>query len=141
LAMPSVRKLEAPRETIDRLQSDLKTFAAENKLAHVIVVNIASTEPPVDATQFPTRWSELNKLLDKPRKCPLPASSLYAIAALDLGYSHINFTPSLGTSLTAIDELARERGTRHMGYDGKTGETLMKSVLAPMFAKRNLNVM
>lgn len=142
LAMPWVRgKLEAPRETIDRLQSDLKKFASENKLDHVIVVNVASTEPPVDAAQFPTKWSELNKLLDKPRKCALPASSLYAIAALDLGYSHINFTPSLATSLPAIDELARERETRHMGYDGKTGETLMKAVLAPMFARRNLNVM
>lgn len=141
LAMPSARKLEAPRETIERLQNDLKKFATENKLAHVVVINVASTEPPVDVTQFPTKWSELNKLLDKPKKCPLPASSLYAIAALELGYSHLNFTPSLGSSLAAIDELARERGTRHMGYDGKTGETLMKSVLAPMFAKRNLHVM
>lgn len=142
LAMPWVRgKLEAPREAIDRLQGDLKKFASENKLDHVIVVNVASTEPPVDAAQFPTKWNELNKLLDKPRKCNLPASSLYAIAALDLGYSHINFTPSLATSLSAIDELARDRGTRHMGYDGKTGETLMKAVLAPMFARRNLNVM
>lgn len=140
-AMPSARKLEAPRETIDRLQSDIKRFAADNKLAHVVVVNIASTEPPNDPAQYPTKWSELSKLLDKPKRCTLPASSLYAIAALDLGYSHVNFTPSLASSLPAIDELARERGTRHMGYDGKTGETLMKSVLAPMFAKRNLNVM
>jgi myo-inositol-1-phosphate synthase len=142
LAMPEVRKKsETPRDAIDRIQSDLKKFAADNKLAHVVVINVASTEPPVDAGQFPNKWSELSKLLDKPKKCPLPASSLYAIAALDLGYSHLNFTPSLGTSLPAIDELARERKTRHMGYDGKTGETLLKSVLAPMFARRNLNVM
>jgi len=142
LAMPEVRKKnESPREAVDRIQADLKKFAADNKLAHVIVINVASTEPPVDAGQFPSKWSELSKLLDKPKKCPLPASSLYAIAALDLGYSHLNFTPSLGTSLPALDELARERGTRHMGYDGKTGETLLKSVLAPMFARRNLNVM
>ena len=74
-------------------------------------------------------------------RCPLPASSLYAIAALDLGCSYINFTPSLGSAPAAIDELARLRGTRHMGCDGKTGETLLKSVLAPMFAQRNLQVM
>jgi myo-inositol-1-phosphate synthase len=142
LAMPEVRKKgESPREAIDRIQADLKKFAADNKLAHVVVINVASTEPPVDAAQFPAKWSDLSKLLDKPKKCSLPASSLYAIAALDLGYSHLNFTPSLGTSLAAVDELARERGTRHMGYDGKTGETLLKSVLAPMFARRNLNVM
>ena len=142
MASPEVRrKSESPRDAIDRIKADLKQFADDNKLAHVVVINVASTEPPVDAAQFPAKWSELSKLLDKPKKCPLPASSIYAIAALDLGYSHLNFTPSLATSLPAIDELARERGTRHMGYDGKTGETLMKSVLAPMFAKRNLNVM
>ena len=71
----------------------------------------------------------------------MPASSLYAIAALDLGSSYINFTPSLGAAPAAIDELARLRGARHAGCDGKTGETLLKSVLAPMFAARNLQVM
>ena len=58
-----------------------------------------------------------------------------------LGCSYINFTPSLGAAPAAIDELARLRGTRHIGRDGKTGETLLKSVLAPMFAQRNLQVM
>jgi myo-inositol-1-phosphate synthase len=71
----------------------------------------------------------------------LPASSLYAIAALDLGMPYINFTPSLGAAPPAIQELARFRGTCHAGQDGKTGETLLKSVLAPMFAARNLEVM
>jgi myo-inositol-1-phosphate synthase len=104
-------------------------------------VNVASTEPVVAPANLPDRWAELSKLIDKPRRCPLPASSLYAIAALDLGCSYINFTPSLGSASPAIDELARERGTRHMGHDGKTGETLLKSILAPMFAKRNLQVM
>ena len=73
--------------------------------------------------------------------CPLPASSLYAIAALEAGHSYINFTPSLGPAPAAIDELARLRRTRYYGCDGKTGETLMKSVLAPMFARRNLRVL
>jgi myo-inositol-1-phosphate synthase len=66
---------------------------------------------------------------------------LYAIAALDLGYPYINFTPSLGSAPEAIRELALERETCHMGHDGKTGETLLKSALAPMFANRNLNIM
>ena len=44
---------------------------------------------------------------------------------MDLGYSYINFTPSLGSSPEAIHELAVFRGTRHMGCDGKTGETLL----------------
>jgi myo-inositol-1-phosphate synthase len=70
----------------------------------------------------------------------LAASSLYAIAALDLGYPYVNFTPSLGSAPIALRELALDRETCHMGHDGKTGETLLKSVLAPMFAARNLQV-
>ena len=133
---------ETPRAAIERLQADFKAFIAEQKLSHLIVVNVSSTEPVgVDPETLPGDWAGLNKLIDKPAKCLLPASSLYAIAALDLGCSYINFTPSLGASLPAIDELARERGARHMGYDGKTGETLLKSTLAPMFANRNLEVM
>jgi myo-inositol-1-phosphate synthase len=107
----------------------------------LIVVNVASTEPPVDADAFPEKWSGLEKLLDRPRKCNLPASSLYAIASLDLGYPYVNFTPSLGSGLRAICDLAELRQTCHMGRDGKTGETLLKSTLAPMFADRNLQVM
>lgn len=132
---------ETPRAAIERVQADLKQFVADNKLDQLIVVNIASTEPPVDVSQLPERWSDLSKLLDKPRKCPLAASSLYAIAALDLGYPFINFTPSLGSAPAAIRELALERDTCHMGHDGKTGETLLKSALAPMFASRNLEIM
>ena len=108
------------------------------RLEHVVVVNVASTEPPVDADRAAGRAGPSWSRCWTTRGCPLPASSLYAIAALDSGCSYINFTPSLGSPPPAIDELARLRGTRHMGCDGKTGETLMKSVLAPMFADRNL---
>ncbi len=141
---------ETPRQIVDRLQDDLRPFQKSEKLDHVIVVNVASTEPPLrpaDSTganstgaDLPATWSELEPCL-KSRECPLPASSLYAIAALDLGCSYINFTPSLGAAPAAIDQLARLRGARHAGCDGKTGETLLKSVLAPMFAARNLQVM
>jgi myo-inositol-1-phosphate synthase len=132
---------ESPRDAVRRLKEDMTGFAESGGLEHVIVVNLASTEPPVDPSLVPASWAELEPLLDRPAECPLPASSLYAIAALDLGYSYLNFAPSLGSALPAIDELAKLRNTCHMGSDGKTGETLMKSVLAPMFHDRNLKVM
>ena len=120
----------------------MKAFQKANQLDQVVVVNLASTEPPVDETALPERWKDLEKLLDKPgKKFPLAASSIYAIAALDAGYPFINFTPSLGSAPEAICELAFERDTCHMGHDGKTGETLLKSALAPMFASRNLKVL
>ena len=130
----------SPREGIARVQADLKEFSKNNNLEHIVVVNVASTEPPLDLSDLPSTWEETEQLLDS-ADCPLPASSLYAIAALDLGMTYINFTPSLGATPQGIDDLARQRGTRHAGCDAKTGETLMKSVLAPMFASRNLEVM
>src|SRR5205807_6230915 len=62
-------------------------------------------------------------------------------AALDFGFAYVNFTPSSGADLPALQELAAERGTVIAGKDGKTGETLLKTVLAPMFAARNLRVL
>src|SRR5262249_40570845 len=129
-----------PRGVVERVQGDLDAFRAEHKLDTVIVINLASTEqvPPPD--QWPTTWAAAEALLDR-AEGPLPASSLCAIAALDRGLPYINFTPSLGATPAGLDELARLRGTCHAGRDGKTGETLLKSVLAPMFAARNLQVM
>jgi len=141
MAGPHVPRRESPREAVERLREDLAEFIRTQRLAHVVVVNVASTEPPVPLDSIPSSWAELEPLLEKPRKCPLPASSLYAIAALESGCSYVNFTPSLGSTPAAIDELARLGGGRHMGCDGKTGETLMKSVLAPMFQRRNFRVM
>src|SRR5262249_60498121 len=66
---------------------------------------------------------------------------MYAWTALDLGWPYVTFTPSLGASFPAIQELAEQRGAVYGGKDGKTGETLLKTVLAPMFARRNLRVL
>jgi myo-inositol-1-phosphate synthase len=107
----------------------------------VIIVNLASTEPTADHSQLPSRWHKLSPLLENDAASTLPASSLYAIAALDLGMAYVNFTPSVGASLPAILEVAELRQTCHAGQDGKTGETLLKSVLAPMFAARHLEVL
>jgi len=131
------------RQVVDRLQADLRAFYEQHDLAGMVVVNVASTEvAPAEtaAWQGAKTWQALEPLLGGPN-CQLPASSLYAIAALDLGFPYINFTPSLGSTLAGIDDLARQRKTCHAGRDGKTGETLLKSVLAPMFTARNLDVM
>jgi myo-inositol-1-phosphate synthase len=141
LAGTHVPRGESPREAVERVREDMARFVRAAQLEHLIVVNVASTEPPVELASVPPTWAELEPLLDRAGECPLPASSLYAVAALGLGYSYINFTPSLGSAPEAIGELARLRSTRHMGCDGKTGETLLKSVLAPMFQMRNLRVM
>ena len=131
---------QLPRDILKRLQADLKDFQSRHKLDTVVILNVSSTEPLPNPALWPATWAEAEASLARP-DCPLPASSLYAIAALDLGMPFVNFTPSLGALPAGLDELARLRHTCHAGRDGKTGETLMKSVLAPMFAARNLKVM
>jgi myo-inositol-1-phosphate synthase len=128
------------RKAIESIKNDLRNFAEREDLARVIVVNVASTEPASITDSLPNRWADLERLLET-SDCPLAASSLYAIAAIELGMPYINFTPSPGATPAAIGELAVARGTCHAGQDGKTGETMMKSVLAPMFAARNLEVL
>ena len=133
--------VETPRAAIEQIQQDLQTFADGHDCSNVIVINLASTEPwPTIDASIANCWEKLDASLDQ-EDCRLPASTLYAIAALDLGYGYVNFTPSLGSDLPAIDELARRRQTVHAGRDGKTGETFLKSVLAPSLAARNLEVM
>jgi myo-inositol-1-phosphate synthase len=83
----------------------------------------------------------LTRSLQKKNAAALPASSLYAVAAISRGFSYVNFTPSLGSTVPAIEELADETGSLYGGQDGKTGETLLKSVLAPMFRYRNLEIL
>lgn len=143
LAGPAAKSLckEDAAAAIERIAEDIKTFQREHRLDHVVVVNLASTEPSSDSDAGNADWETLSRALDSPEQCPIPASSLYAIAAMLSGCSHINFTPSLGSNLSAIEELALKQGVLHAGCDGKTGETLLKSVLAPMFASRNLRVL
>jgi myo-inositol-1-phosphate synthase len=143
LAAPAMRDFanESPADTIRRVQADLRAFQAETQTERVVVVNVASTEPATDGNTLPDTWDELHRSIQNGTERSLPASSLYAIAALDLGLAYINFTPSLGATPPAVQKLAELRRTCHAGRDGKTGETLLKSVLAPMFAARNLEVM
>jgi myo-inositol-1-phosphate synthase len=139
--LPEVQKVRSPREAIERIQADLRAFQTKSRLDQVVVMNVASTEPPFELTDEHRRLETLEAALDRATPAALPASSLYAYAAFDAGLPYVNFTPSLGSSCPALDELARRRGVPHGGQDAKTGETLLKTVLAPMFAARNLHVL
>jgi myo-inositol-1-phosphate synthase len=125
---------------VERLRGDIDGFAKAERLDHVIVLNVASTEPPFALTRDLADGAPLGPILESGPEV-LPASSLYAIAAVQSGHSYVNFTPSLGASLPAVHAMAETTGSLLAGKDGKTGETLMKTVLAPMFAHRNLEVM
>jgi myo-inositol-1-phosphate synthase len=134
-------KSETAAQAVARLAKDITDFKESNRLDRVIVVNVSSTEPPPPDDVRTWNWSEVQKSLTGKSHSELPASTLYAIAAMQSGSHFVNFTPSIGSDLPGLDEYARKQQVLHVGRDGKTGETLMKAVLAPMFAARNLKVM
>ncbi|MEU4689170.1 inositol-3-phosphate synthase [Actinoplanes sp. NPDC023714] len=126
------------RETAALIAADITGFRERHGLDRVVVINVASTEPVVSAHPA---FASLAALEDALGAEPvLPASALAAYAALRAGCPFVDFTPSTGARLPALDELARREGLPYAGRDGKTGETLVKSVLAPMFAMRHLKV-
>ncbi|RDI69515.1 inositol-3-phosphate synthase [Halopelagius longus] len=126
-------------DVVEQIRSDYRSFARENDLDRIVVVNAASSEPPLSN---PERYDTLSAFEGAMADddSDLPASSLYAYAALVDGRPYVNFTPSTGSALGGLVELADKNGVPHMGRDAKTGETLVKSALAPMFASRNLRV-
>lgn len=143
LAGPAAKKFrnETAAQAVARLAKDIQDFKKKEKLDRVIVVNVSSTEPPPPDDVKTWKWAEVQKSLASKTKSPLPASTLYAIAAMQSGSHFVNFTPSVGSDLPGLDEYSHQQNVLHVGRDGKTGETLMKAVLAPMFAARNLKVM
>jgi myo-inositol-1-phosphate synthase len=138
--LPEAHRAENAQSAMDRIQADLRAFRAEHKLDQVVVINVASTEPPTPVDEIHKNLDKLRPALES-RQTVLPASALYALATLDLGWPYINFTPSLGASFPAADQLAHQRKAVYGGKDGKTGETLLKTVLAPMFAHRNFKIL
>ncbi len=129
----------SPRAKVDRLREDIEAFRAETGAKRVVVVYLASAEATSEGLEH---WDELaafEAALDDEGE--FPASSLYAYAAFSAGCPFVNFTPNHGASIGALRQLAREKGLPHCGNDGKTGETLVKTALAPMFQKRALRVL
>ncbi|WP_031074150.1 inositol-3-phosphate synthase [Streptomyces sp. NRRL S-118] len=108
---------------ITAFTSDITDFTRRHDLDRTVVINLASTEPAPAA--------------DAVR---LPPSSLYAAAALRAGCPYANFTPSTGLRADALAGAVAASGLPHAGRDGKTGQTLLRSVLAPMFVQRALPV-
>ncbi|MFE6061877.1 inositol-3-phosphate synthase [Streptomyces sp. NPDC056431] len=108
-------------QLITAFTHDLTDFRRRIGLDRVVVVNVASTEPASGGVG-------------------LPPSTLYAAAALRAGCPYVNFTPSTGLRHPALAAPLAASRLPHAGRDGKTGQTLLRAVLAPMFRQRALTV-
>lgn len=126
------------RATIDKLRADLAGFKA--KCDSVVVINLASTEKlAVEGNEIFNTLAGFENALDENADDISPAM-LYAYAAIAEGVPYGNFTPSVSADTPALIEFARERNVPIAGKDGKTGQTFIKTVLAPALKSRSLHV-
>jgi len=123
-----------------RLTDDILEFSRRHRLSRVVVVNVSSTEAPLPHDGAHESLATLQTAMSDPSRTVLPPSSLSAYAALRAGCPYVEFTPSPGICLPALVELAEREALPYAGRDAKTGETLLRTVLAPMFSARALRV-
>ena len=127
------------RERVARVRADLRRFREEQDLDRVVVVNLASTEAWPDLTSAVLAdLDTFEKGLDADEHVITPGM-IYCYAAITEGCPYVNFTPGF-TDVPALLELAERENVPVAGKDGKTGQTLIKTVLAPAFRSRGLKV-
>lgn len=128
------------REQVEMIRTDLRRFREENALDEVVLVNLASTERAVDpSSPVLASAGAFERGVEESDPAIGPAM-LYAYAAISSGVPYVNFTPSAAADVPALVELARRENVPVSGKDGKTGQTMVKTVLAPAFRSRGLKV-
>ena len=135
------QKSESQADVARRLAQDISDFKHSNGLNRVIVLDVASTEAPVEPIAEFTDADLLLAALEDPARSVLPPSSVSAYAAVLAGSPYVCFTPSTALNVPALYELAVRHHLPTAGQDGKTGQTWLRSVLAPAFAARGLRVL
>lgn len=126
------------RETIEKLRSDLQSF--KQICDRTVVVNLASTEKlSAEGNEIFNSLDGFERALDENSHDISPAM-LYAYAAIAEGVPYGNFTPSVAADLPALIEFAEKQDVPIAGKDGKTGQTFIKTVLAPALKSRALKV-
>ena len=126
------------REIVEKLRANLREFILVCDA--VVVINLASTEKlAVEGNEIFNSLAAFEKALDEDSPDISPAM-LYAYAAMTKGIPYGNFTPSVAADIPALIELADLRKVPIAGKDGKTGQTFLKTVLAPALRSRALKV-
>ncbi len=126
------------REKIDRIAADLREF--KSGCDSVVVINLASTEKlQAEGNEIFNDLAAFEKALDE-GSSEIPPAMLYAYAAIAEKVPFGNFTPSVAADIPALIEFAEIKGVPIAGKDGKTGQTFIKSVIAPALRSRALKV-
>jgi len=134
-----IKKISSLRGRVEALKADISNFKAKNGIDRCVMIWCGSTEIHMKADDIHNSVEALQAAVDSndPR---IPPSMLYALAALESGIPFINGAPNLTVDVPAMVELAKANDAPLAGKDFKTGQTLMKTILAPGLKSRMLGL-
>ncbi len=136
---PHVKSAPTKADMVEELRADIRGFVAEKKCARAVAVWCGSTEAylsPADVHQGVAAF-EMGLRKNSPQ---ISNSQMYAWACLKEGIPFANGSPNLAVDFPAAVELARDRQVATAGKDFKTGQTLLKTVIAPALKARMLGL-
>jgi myo-inositol-1-phosphate synthase len=128
------------RAAVEQLRADLRRFRTAQRLDGLVLLNLASTERYVDLDDPVYATSAAFEDALDANLPQIGPAMLYAYAAICENVPYVNFTPSVAADIPALVELSERRGVPLAGKDGKTGQTMIKTVLAAAFKSRALHV-
>ncbi|MEQ1907957.1 MAG: inositol-3-phosphate synthase [Vicinamibacterales bacterium] len=136
---PNVKTGKNKKDLADQLIADIRTFKADNNCDRIVVIWAGSTE--IFAIEAPCHASlaafEKGLLESDPA---IASSMIYAYAAISEGLPYGNAAPNLSAEVPALQELAAKTGSPVCGNDMKTGQTLIKTIIAPGLKARLIGV-
>jgi myo-inositol-1-phosphate synthase len=136
---PNVKKGKNKKDLAEQLVEDMRQFKQQNNCDRLVMIWCGSTE--VYLTESPSHASV--EALEKGLEASddnIPSSMIYAYAAIREGIPYANAAPNLSADIPALLELAAKTGSPLAGKDLKTGQTWMKTLLAPGIKARLLGV-
>ncbi len=139
LTGPNVKKGTSKMHLAEQLMEDIKQFKATNHCDRLVAVWCGSTEVYRKPTEVHSSLAKFEAGLLASHDDIAP-SQIYAYACLKMGVPYANGAPNLSVDTDALLELARKQGLPITGKDFKTGQTLMKTILAPGFKARMLGL-
>jgi myo-inositol-1-phosphate synthase len=136
---PNVKRGATKMDLAQQLRADIRRFKEQNGLDRMVMIWCGSTEifmTPTDAHQSIEAFEQALGDND----VAIPSSMVYAYAALKEGIPYANGAPNLNVDVPALMALAQDQGSPVAGKDFKTGQTLIKTVIAPGLKARLLGV-
>ena len=136
---PNVKSGTNKRELADQLTADIRQFKVDKQLDRMVMIWCASTEVFLESQPMHQSLAAFEAGLEASDPA-IPSSMIYAYAAIKEGLPYANAAPNLSADIPALMELAAQTESPLAGKDLKTGQTLMKTIIAPGLKARLLGV-